>query len=189
MSREEEHRTSDASKWEKKYIQGAIIRSFITVSAGTDDTLLHIRVRSHWIPLDRYGLTYPQESNVALRATERLTYPDNVSESMKEIVNIDEDTAQQIYCWVVSPEWMDMTDFKGKIVPLEILVKMQRANKVIPPNGYQGRDIDVGETAWKVLTDWYETEMARENAVQKKELEVNEGALELAALIVGISED
>ena len=52
-------------------------------------------------------------------------------------------------------EWQDCTDFKGLVVPLEIISRMRRIDGKSVEE-WQGRGTQVGEAAWKVLTDWAE---------------------------------
>lgn len=50
-------------------------------------------------------------------------------------------------------EWEDATEFDGLVVPLSILKEMRKAAGV-GPNEWNGRHVNVGEAAWRVLTDW-----------------------------------
>lgn len=47
--------------------------------------------------------------------------------------------------------WYDYTDYEGYVVQLEVFDKMRRVQGAAPED-WQGRGIEVGEAAWKVLT-------------------------------------
>lgn len=51
--------------------------------------------------------------------------------------------------------WMDMTDYNGSIVPMEVLEEM-RMSEGISKADWRGRGISVGRTTWAVLTGWDE---------------------------------
>jgi hypothetical protein len=57
---------------------------------------------------------------------------------------------------LAEPVWQDWTDYRGAVVPLEIIKGMREAEGVSEAD-WQGRGIVVGEKGWAVLTEWYQT--------------------------------
>ena len=52
-------------------------------------------------------------------------------------------------------EWEDATDYKGLVVPLDMIGQMRKVDGKSVEE-WQGRGVEVGDEAWKVLTDWAE---------------------------------
>jgi hypothetical protein len=63
--------------------------------------------------------------------------------------------------WREEGAWHDYTDYDGLVVPLSILKKMQQAEGVNAEDWIGQRGIEVGDKAWRILTDWKEDRMAR----------------------------
>lgn len=57
-----------------------------------------------------------------------------------------------------TPVWQTFTDFKGHIVPMNIIEKMREVEARDRIIDWQRRGVEMGDKAWSILTDWYATE-------------------------------
>lgn len=52
------------------------------------------------------------------------------------------------------PGWINMTDYRGSAVPMEVLQEM-RMQEGIDEAEWKGRGMLVGSSSWAVLTAWF----------------------------------
>lgn len=126
---------------ESKATHPGIIRSF----RHGNDELLHARFFTRYIespsPSDQSSTSGGSRSKL----TSVAYVTDDGLERSRRYTRAQEDS------------WIDYTDYKSRRVPLEIIQKMRLAEGV-GLGQWEGRQIEVGDAGWKVLTDWEEGE-------------------------------
>lgn len=127
---------------------GSYIRS---LKHDTSDELIHIRSWTNLKEIADYPITSRPPflssdfTSITSRKIEKEKYDDengNPKEKVYELLD---------YMF-----WEDATYYDGEIVPMEIIGDMMRAAGV-KVGEWEGRGVEVGEKAWKVLTDWRES--------------------------------
>jgi hypothetical protein len=105
-----------------------------------DEEILIVRVLSEYAQISYESGDYTQNLDPALVDSSRSSYRTAVRERGK----LDE------------ADWQTMSNYKGMVVPLEIIEGMREAEGALSAK-QEGRVIEVGDVAWKVLQDWYKT--------------------------------
>lgn len=49
--------------------------------------------------------------------------------------------------------WHDYTDFRGQVIPMEVLERMRR-HAGLETEGWERRGVDVDEETWRLLLEW-----------------------------------
>jgi hypothetical protein len=129
------------SDWHQKDVRGVLIRS---LRHGGQE-LFHIRTHTYSVEISD-----PSDEQRA-GAREDTEFSDDIFTSHYE----DEDGTKhsKYYDTGYELEWQDSTHFDGHVVPLEIIRQMRKAAGV-KAGDWEGRGVEVGEAAWKVLTTW-----------------------------------
>ena len=161
--------------WDTKDCQGAFIRSFSpndTVQDVDDEqSLLHIRSRTQWLTANAFEATYPPGTNRSVV----VSYPADLDEkwgTMLKSLEEYEEPPRVDYVYTSECQWTDMTDYRGHVVPPEVMLRMQRAEGLTSAQSQKGRDITVGAKGWKILKDWYnEQEDVKAAKVAEEEVE------------------
>lgn len=130
--------------WYEKKIGGSLIRSFTN---GAAHDLYHIRTLSSFTR----GPVEKRESQDTHRAKRHHRYARQWT---------DEEGESQLSWFhrAEEKEWEDATDYKGLVVPLEVMREMRKAEG-IKAGVWEGRGIEVGDQGWKVLTEWYDRQI------------------------------
>lgn len=134
-----------AATWAKLGITGSIIRSFTN---GIEE-LIHVRTFSPFRRIALGEAGYSGAHGAEVRGVKRPCIDDGAGampEGGKQVVSVRVRDIGEL-------DWEDATDYKGLVVPLEVLGMMRKVDgKTLEE--WQGRGVEVGEDGWKVLTDW-----------------------------------
>jgi hypothetical protein len=125
--------------WSKQGLRGAVVRS---LTHGGQE-LLHIRTHTYSV-------------RIADPTPDQRACGHTIVHSPGGIYRVeDEDddgrAISKYYETGDELEWQDSTHFDGHVVPLEIIRQMRKAAGV-KAGDWEGRGVEVGEAAWKVLT-------------------------------------
>lgn len=127
--------------WHQKAVRGVLIRSLR--HAGQE--LLHVRTHTYSVEIAN-----PSDHQRALSNA----YTGSSLDIFACHYEGENGTKQAKYYETTEElEWQDSTHFDGHVVPLEIIRQMRKAAGA-KAGDWEGRGVEVGETAWKVLTTW-----------------------------------
>lgn len=54
------------------------------------------------------------------------------------------------------PAWVEVTEYRGKAVPLEIIARMREVEGIVDDGVWDRRGVEVGSESWAVLEDWFD---------------------------------
>lgn len=129
------------SEWRQNDVRGVLIRS---LRHGGQE-LFHIRTHTYSVEI-----ADPSDEERA-GAREDTGFSHNIFASHYE--HADGTKHSKYYETGDELEWQDSTHFDGHVVPLEIIRQMRKAAGA-KAGDWEGRGVEVGEAAWKVLTTW-----------------------------------
>ena len=131
--------------WANLGITGSIIRSFTN---GIEE-VIHVRTFSCFRRIAPGEAGHSGTHGPEVRSVKRSRKDDGTDatpEGGKQVPSVRVRDVGEL-------DWEDATDYKGLVVPLEVLGMMRKVDgKTLEE--WQGRGVEVGEDGWKVLTDW-----------------------------------